>query len=134
VGAVPEVALDVLLAQALAEHLVHVASAARVGLPAEDRDVGATDDLLGLLAGPGVLLAVLGARPQRLADLLLGPAVVDDAAAVETEPRRVGLAVEDVLVGAADDPVGVRIAAIGAGAGGAVMAAVRGAVDPDRRD
>ena len=42
-----------------------------------------------------------------LTHLGLGPAVVDDVAAVDAQAGRVRLAVEDVLIGAADDAIGI---------------------------
>src|SRR5262249_55011887 len=128
-------ALDVLLRPLVAEHPLDVAAAARVRFSPEHREVGAADDVLRLLPRHGVLLPVLGALAQRLADVGLAPALVDDPAAVEAQPVRVRLAAQDVLVGAANDAIGVSpVAARGPRVVAVAATATAGLTDAEGRD
>src|SRR4029078_1961113 len=102
-GALPELTLNVLLRPVLAVHLVHVSAGARVRLAPQHVEIRLPHDLLRLGIRHRALLPVLGAAPPRLARVLLRPPVVDDAAAVQTQPLLVGLPAENVLVGAAND-------------------------------
>src|SRR5690349_9712070 len=95
-GTLAQLALDVLLRPVVAHDAIDARLAGRIGCALRHREVRVADDLLRPRAGHGVLLAELRAPPQVFAHLRLGPAVVDDPAAVGAHPRRVGIAAEDV--------------------------------------
>src|SRR5690606_20902008 len=69
--------------------------------------IGAGHDLLRPRRRHRLLLAVLRAAADRLAHLRFRPPVVDHAPAVLAHAGSVGLAVEQILVGTADDALGV---------------------------
>ena len=103
-----ELAFHVLLRPLVAQDAVDVASAASVWLPVEHGKVSTADDLFRLRPGHRGFLAVLRAVPQRLTNLLFRPAVVDDATAVSAQTGRIGIAFENVLIGASHDLIGVE--------------------------
>src|SRR5262245_57131933 len=100
-GTASEVAGHVLLGPFIAQHSVDVTLAGRVGLAVQHRKKGATHDLLRPLRGHrattvailgAAMLSVLSTAANVLADLLFGPVIVDDPAAVGTHANGIGVA------------------------------------------
>src|SRR5580765_2883730 len=103
-GAVAQRLLDVLLRPVVAQDVLNIGLGAGVGLALQHRAVRVGDDSDRALAQA---VAKLGAVADRVAHLLLIPAIVDDAAAVLLQARGIRVAAENVLVRALDDAIGV---------------------------
>ena len=103
-GTLPKFALDVLLRPVVAQDVVDVARAAGVRLALQHRKIRATDRLDRLRPQ---LVPVLGAVPQRFPHLRLGPAIVDDPAAVLAQAVLIGIPAQHVLIRATDNPLGI---------------------------
>src|SRR5436309_11631019 len=106
-GTLPQLALDVLLRPVVAHDVHDVRLGDLIDIAVQHAAIGAADDLFRLRARHRSPVAILRAVSQGVAHLLLAPAVVDDPAAVLAQARVIGIAAEDILVSAADDPVGI---------------------------
>src|SRR5262245_36618271 len=105
--ALAQFALHVLLRPVIAHDLVDVALAPGIRLPLEHLEIRAPDDLLRLGHRHTALRAELGTVPQRFADAIFRPAVVEHVVSIEQKSLRIGFAIEELEVRAANDFIDV---------------------------